>query len=135
MDPRLSDALEELRQAGAYMPGSLPATGFGMPNLADLPRNVPMSAMYGIPAPDQQADVIAEIKDMMASSDPQQRARAQAYMDRFGRNLFAVGLNRATAPLGSDRGLSDYLLGLDQTGAYGPEAMDYSKRLTRGVRP
>jgi hypothetical protein len=39
MDPTIADSLEALRQAGAFMPGTLPATGFGFPNLATLPRD------------------------------------------------------------------------------------------------
>jgi hypothetical protein len=111
------------------------------PGLADLPANVPMSAMLGIPPAEQQAAVIEQVKAMMASPDPALRAKAQAYMDTMGRNMFMVGLNRATAFPGSDKGLSDQLLtgqasGLGMMrGAYSPEAMDYAKRLTQAVRP
>src|SRR5262245_3872848 len=96
MDPTLRDALEELRQAGAYMPGTLPASGFGAPNLAALPRNASMGTMLGIPPPEEQADVIEQVRAAMASDDPKVRARAQAYMDQYGRNMFMVGLNQAT---------------------------------------
>jgi|SRR5262245_48952354 len=77
MDPTIANVLEELRQAGAYMPGTLPATGFGFPSLATLPANVPMSSMVGIPAPDEQAAVIERVKAAMASPDPAERAQAR----------------------------------------------------------
>src|SRR5262245_31306746 len=97
MDPTIANGLDELRQAGAFMPGTLPATPVSFaPNLAALPSNVPINSMIGIPPADEQAAVIEEIKAMMASPDPAVRARAQTYMDRFGRNMFMVGLNRAT---------------------------------------
>src|SRR5215813_9141312 len=51
------------------------------PDFGSLPANVPMSTMFGIPPPDQQAAVIEQIKAMMASDDPTMRARAQSYMD------------------------------------------------------
>jgi hypothetical protein len=97
------------------------------PGLMDLPPNVPMGAMAGIPAPDQQAQVIEQIKAMMA--DPRTRPMAEAYLERFGRNLFAVGLNKATY------GLSDKLLTDEALPAYSSGAMDYANRLTKAVKP
>jgi hypothetical protein len=40
------------------------------------------------------------IQPMLARSHLAERAQAQAYMDRFGRNMFAVGLNRASYGMG-----------------------------------
>jgi hypothetical protein len=68
------------------MPRTLPPTAVGFPNLA----------MSNIPAADEQAAVIEQVKAMAASPDPAARAIAQQYMDKFGRNLLAVGLDRAT---------------------------------------
>jgi hypothetical protein len=61
MDPTIASALDELRAAGAYLPGTLPATPFSFaPNLATLPSNVPISAMIGIPAQDQHEQVLTD---------------------------------------------------------------------------
>jgi hypothetical protein len=59
MDPTTAQALEELRQVGACMPGTSvpPAAAFGFPVLSAPPRDVPMRSMIGIPEPDQQAAV------------------------------------------------------------------------------
>jgi len=125
----------------------MPYDAFGTPlspagtNLTDLPANVPINQLLGIPAPDQQAAMIAQIKAMANSNDPKQRDLAQRYMDAFGRNMFMVGLNRATALPGTDRGFSDNLMtgqvpGLGaMKGAYSPEALAYAKALTKEVRP
>jgi hypothetical protein len=55
-------------------------------------------------------------------------------MDNFGRNLFAVGLDRATRfPQWSQQsGYSDQLMMMGQSGksSYRPEVMDYANRLT-----
>src|SRR5262245_46851486 len=46
MDPETAAVLAQLREAGAFMPGSLPQTGFGMPDLSILRGQ---GAIPGIP--------------------------------------------------------------------------------------
>ena len=74
-----------------------------------------------------------------------QRALAEAYVARFGRNMGMVALNQATgSPWGGSgqQGLSDWLMthspGAEPgsvIGRYSPEEMDFSNRLTQAVRP
>jgi hypothetical protein len=122
------------------MPGSLPATGFGMPNFAALPTDVPINSTIGIPPPDQQAEVIAEIKAMMASPDPAERAKARAFMRQHGRSFLGTAANTATG------GFTDWLMTQDADTAvrgyplqyldrYTPEEMVFANRLSREITP
>src|SRR5262245_1252766 len=51
MDPETAAALAQLREAGAFMPGTLPQTGFGAPDLSVLRGRgaipgIPLGATY-----------------------------------------------------------------------------------------
>src|SRR5262245_26883513 len=101
MDPTIANALEELRQAGAYMPGTLPQSGFGFPALptpaaAQPAASAPDIDAGNIPPPDMQMAVIEQIKSMLASPDPVQRQQAQAFVARYGRSFLGTMANTAT---------------------------------------
>src|SRR5262245_34486380 len=101
---------------------------------APLPSG-PLSPPGNMPM-DQQTALIEMIKQMAQSDDPLQKAAAQKFMSEHGRSMLAVGLNRATMGLGSPgQGLSDSLMTMGQTGAFSPQSLDFSKRLTQGVDP
>src|SRR5262245_51805668 len=118
----------------------------------DFPLQQPGLSSYlmggGQMPPDyQQQGVIDMVKAILTdpNADPGQRAIAQQYMDKFGRNMGMVALNQATGnPFrgSGQQGRSDWLM-TREPGAergqylsqYSPEEMEFSKNLTKAVRP
>ena len=105
MDPATATVLEELRQAGAFMPGTLPAAGFGFPSLATPAAAEPAPPDLGpyvrqLPAPGlKQPRVIEHVKAMMASPDPVQRVQAQSSCTNLAGASSAPPLTRQPAAL------------------------------------
>ena len=151
MEPELEDVLRQMRDARAFMPGTLPQSGFGFPALATPAAAQPAASAPeidagNIPPPDMQMAVIEQIKSMLASKDKATRDGAQAYLDAHGRNLLAVGLNAATRyGIGVPgqrwgQGTVDYLMTQtpgtppgEYLNRYSPEEIDFAKRLAQGV--
>jgi hypothetical protein len=106
-----------------------------MPNMLSPPGNLPGA---------EQQILIERVKRMAQSPNKEERDAAQRFMNEWGRSHFMMGLNRATrlpfnmvppAASGEQQGLSDYIATQGQTGAYSPQNMAFSQKLTRQVQP
>src|SRR5262245_38083397 len=109
--------------------------------------DISAESLFGPPPADRQAAIIAEIKRLAGSPNKAERERAEALVRGMGRNMFMVGLNRATMvpnqlgvppdARGNRQGLSDTLLSYlgGDRGEYSPEGLAFSKELTQAARP
>src|SRR5262252_6612320 len=123
------------------MPDELPDAPLGYrPRLSAEPgTNLTIPQMLGIPPQGGERDeVISRVKHALSSTDEKTRNDAQRYVDKYGRNMFMVGLNKATQfPFSNEpgKGLSQQLAELGQTGGYSPEAYGYANELSKATRP